>query len=173
MTMMWVGIGSAGAGLLGSVYSSNKAAEAAEEANSGELPEWLKPYILGDGSVPEWLTQQPKTNSNWLDYIGNLGQGDTAAPWQPMNENALQFHPERQFTPEDDGSQYGALPPGMNEPPPQAMPPPQELQGRGYDDLDRPSFGTYSEAMGGAVGGGAKARLLREQYERQFGLGER
>lgn len=146
MTMGWIGLGTAAVGAYGS-YKSGKAQEEAME-NAGELPEWLKPYIIGDGSVPEWVTQQPKTNTKWLEYIGKLGQGDTSAPWQPMNENALQFHPEQQFTPEDDGSQYGALPPGMNQPPP-----PQMQQGGGMS----PQMQHYQQRASGEPDAGRRA----------------
>ena len=114
---MWPALIMAGASLAGSVYSANKNADAMEEANSGDLPDWLKPYVVGQGEMPGFVKDPNKTNTEWLKYIQQLGQGDTNAPWQPMSSGSIHFNPEQQFTPVDDGSQYGALPPGMNQPP--------------------------------------------------------
>jgi len=122
----------AGAGLAGSIYSANKQADAMEEANSGELPEWLKPYVVGTGPVPEHIAGNPLINTNWMDYIKNLGSGQYDAPWQPMTANSPWFNPDQTFTPEQqEGSPYGALPEGMN--PYTTPPPPQQEQGGGMD----------------------------------------
>lgn len=101
-----VGVIGAGAG----IYSANKSADAMADANSGDLPDWLKPYMTGGGGTPSYIDQDPLINSNWMDYVNQLGQGQWDAPWQPMTDQSLQFHPERQFTPVDDGSPYGSLP---------------------------------------------------------------
>ena len=123
MTMMWVGIGSTVGSLAGSVYSANKNADAMEDANSGDLPDWLKPYIKGDGEIPSYLTEDPLINTNWLDHIGQLGQGQYDSEWQPAFSNSPHFNPEQTFTPEQDGSPYGAGPP---PPPPEEAPPEQQ-----------------------------------------------
>jgi len=119
----------AGAGLAGSVYGSNKAADAAEAANSGDLPEWLKPYMTGN-VVPDYLKQNPKLNTNWLDYITQLGEGNYESSWQPMSNQSPFFNPDQTFTPEPGGGPYGQLPPGMQQPPPQ-----QTTPGRTVDDI--------------------------------------
>ena len=122
-----------GLGLAGSVYGANKAADAAEE--SRELPEWMRPYVLGDGSVPEYMQERPKINTQWIDYIKRLGEGGYDAPWAPMTADSPWFNQDQTFTPEPGGGPYGSLP-STKQPPVQ--------QGGGMD-LD--AFTQFAERM--------------------------
>lgn len=138
--MPWIApLVTAGAGLAGSIYSSNKAADAAEAANSGDLPDWLRPYIKGAGPIPSYLTETPKINTGWLEYIQQLGRGDPNANWQPMTADSPFFNPDQTFTPgpADAQNPYGALPPGMNQPPPGQQTPqqPQQPPGRTAEQI--------------------------------------
>ena len=110
----------AGATLAGSIYGANKQADAVKEANSGELPDWLKDYVLGSGPVPSHIAETPLINTNWMDYVMRLGQGDQSAQWNPMTADSPWFNPDQTFTPEPGGGPYGQLPPGMQQP---AQPP--------------------------------------------------
>lgn len=120
--MSWIAVGAGAVSLAGSVYSANKNADAMEDANSGELPDWLKPYVIGDGKMPGFIENPAKINSNWMNYIDQMGKGDPNAQWQPMSSDNMFFHPEQQFTPDQGGGPYGQLPPGMTAPPPQQQP---------------------------------------------------
>ena len=125
--MSWWGVGSAAVSVIGGMYSANKNADAMENANSGDLPDWLRPYIKGGGPIPAYLTEDPPINQNWLDHIGELGQGQYDSEWQPAFASDPQFNPDQTFTPVDNGSPYGALPEGVvgyGEPTPGAIPPP-------------------------------------------------
>ena len=122
-------LGAAGS-IIGGKMMGDSAEDAAEAAR--ELPDWLKPYVTG-GGVPEYLQSQPKTNTAWMDYISRLGSGQPAGPWQPMNNASPWFNPDQTFTPQQDGSPYGALPEGMA---PHGQIPPQQQQGGGGMDMD-------------------------------------
>lgn len=121
MTMGWIGLAGAAAGAAGSAYSANQNAKAAESAAGGDLPDWLRPYIKGVGGTPEHISETPQINTNWMDYIKRLGEGEYDTPWQPMTQNSPWFNPDQTFTPEGSqglGNPYGTLP----QPPPMQQP---------------------------------------------------
>ena len=95
-----------------SIYSANKNADAVKEANSGDLPDWLRPYITGQGPQPESMQGPPRLNTQWLDYITRLGQGDHTAPWAPMTAHSPWFNPEMTFDPGAPSAEnpYGTAP---------------------------------------------------------------
>jgi hypothetical protein len=121
---MWGPIIGATIGAAGSLFGQDSAEDAAEKAR--RLPDWLKPYVKGAGDVPEYLSETPLINSNWMDYVMRLGQGDYGANWQPMTQDSPWFNPAQTFTPgaPDAQNPYGTLPPPQA--PPQA--PPQQQQ---------------------------------------------
>lgn len=134
-------IGGALIGGAGSLIAANQNADAQQAAAEmqQELPPWAEPFVLGSGPQPSYITDPYMTNSNWLDYILSLGEGNYDAEWQPMSEANLLFHPENQFTPTAPTPEmpFGGLPEGMPDrtgpvaPPPEQ--PPQGLAGVGYD----------------------------------------
>jgi len=177
MTMGIIG-GSLIVGAAG-VYGANKAASAAEKAAGGDLPDWLRPYIKGAGDIPKHLTENPQINTNWMDYIKQLGEGGYDAPWQPMTADSPWFNQDQTFTPEAGGGPYGQLPPGMNAPPmmEQQQGPPQltrEMM------LQMNSMGGKGvEFDGGGMGGGGplsgfgeapESAQTRNYLERMRGL---
>ena len=114
-----MGIG-AGAGLLGGILGNKSQEDMLDE--SRKLPDWLRPYIKGAGDIPEYLTETPKINTNWLDHILALGSGNPQSNWAPMTSNSPWFNQDQTFTPQQGGGQFGSLPPGMQQtaPPPAA-----------------------------------------------------
>lgn len=129
--MTWGMVAGAAIGTVGSIYGANKAAGVAEE--SRDLPDWLKPYITGKGDIPSYIERDPLINTNWMDYVKRLGQGDTGAQWNPMTANSPWFQPDKTFTPNEGGGPYGQLPPGMD---PYGAPPQQPQQQGGGLDID-------------------------------------
>ena len=137
-----------GLGLIGSIIGGNKQEDMYEE--SRELPDWLKPYITGNGPTPSYIDNDPLINTNWMDYVMRLGQGDTDAQWAPMTGNSPWFNPDKTFTPDQGGGPYGQLPPGF-DPYGQAQQP-QQPAGGGMDMDALTSFLRQKKMAGGMMG---------------------
>ena len=139
----------AGAALIGSSQQADAQQEAAEQ--SQQLPPWLEPYMTGQ-YVPQHISGSPLINTNWMDYITQLGQGNYNAPWQPMVPQSPWFNPDQTFTPgpATPDMPYGTLSPdqpGYTTPGPAPMPAEPAPTPAG------PSYQPYIDEMGNLMAG--------------------
>lgn len=152
-------IGSVAGGAM-SLMGANKQADAQAEAAeaSRELPEWLKPYMVGDaGPEPEPIP----INYNWLDSLQQIGTSGMPGMDHPMSMNDPRMTFDNVHTPYEGGPWGMGLGPGV---------PTQELGIPGAPGTQFASppegFVPGAPAAPGADGQGGGASLLDEDLLR-------